>query len=43
MRTKKNKVLKSAKMKEEVKSDSSPPASEKSDEEEDDYKVSIFI
>ncbi|XP_025929379.1 chromodomain-helicase-DNA-binding protein 1 isoform X4 [Apteryx rowi] len=39
-RTKKNKVLKAAKIKEEIKSDSSPPPSEKSDDDDDeDNKV----
>ncbi|XP_009071657.1 PREDICTED: chromodomain-helicase-DNA-binding protein 1-like, partial [Acanthisitta chloris] len=38
-RTKKNKVLKAAKIKEEIKSDSSPQPSEKSDEDDDDNKV----
>ncbi|XP_062486036.1 chromodomain-helicase-DNA-binding protein 1 isoform X2 [Pezoporus occidentalis] len=39
-RTKKNKVMKAAKMKEEIKSESSPQPSEKSDEDEDeDNKV----
>ncbi|NXB15435.1 CHD1 protein, partial [Rhagologus leucostigma] len=35
-RTKKNKVLKAAKLKEEIKSDSSPQLSEKSDEDDDE-------
>ncbi|XP_062486035.1 chromodomain-helicase-DNA-binding protein 1 isoform X1 [Pezoporus occidentalis] len=35
-RTKKNKVMKAAKMKEEIKSESSPQPSEKSDEDEDE-------
>uniref|UniRef100_A0A8C3EWD5 Chromodomain helicase DNA binding protein 1 n=1 Tax=Corvus moneduloides TaxID=1196302 RepID=A0A8C3EWD5_CORMO len=35
-RTKKNKVLKAAKLKEEIKSDSSPQPSEKSDEDDDE-------
>jgi len=39
-RTKKNKVIKAAKIKEEIKSDSSPQPSEKSDE--DDNKVNVF-
>ncbi|NWV36252.1 CHD1 protein, partial [Grantiella picta] len=38
-RTKKNKVLKAAKIKEEIKSDSSPQPSEKSDEDDDDDDV----
>lgn len=42
-RTKKNKVIKAAKIKEEIKSDSSPQPSEKSDEDDDeDNKVNIF-
>lgn len=42
-RTKKNKVLKAAKLKEEIKSDSSPQLSEKSDEDDDENnKVRIF-
>lgn len=42
-RTKKNRVIKAAKMKEEIKSDSSPQPSEKSDEDDgEDNKVSIF-
>uniref|UniRef100_A0A8C0UDT8 Chromodomain helicase DNA binding protein 1 n=1 Tax=Cyanistes caeruleus TaxID=156563 RepID=A0A8C0UDT8_CYACU len=36
IRTKKNKVLKAAKLKEEIKSDSSPQPSEKSDEDDDE-------
>lgn len=42
-RTKKNKVMKAAKMREEIKSESSPQPSEKSDEDDDeDNKVNIF-
>uniref|UniRef100_A0A8C0FWL2 Chromodomain helicase DNA binding protein 1 n=1 Tax=Bubo bubo TaxID=30461 RepID=A0A8C0FWL2_BUBBB len=42
-RTKKNKVIKAAKIKEEIKSDSSPQPSEKSDEDDDeDNKVNEF-
>lgn len=39
---KKSKTIKAIKMKEELKSDTSPPPSDKSDEEEEDSKVNIL-